>query len=343
MKAMQCQRCGKTVQVPPTKEKGFRFCSKECRHAACNTLKTCLNCGKQYMVHNSRAAEGKGNYCSKACLESHTGSGWEERTCKVCGEPFQSRKGKIHGWLTCSKACANAAKALASTKRIYKKLGPKPVDQTQKVAVACDYCGKVHYRYPSRIYPTNFCSPECRNKGNANNRIGKIISSEMVDCKECGKPFKAYKSRVKDGLTKFCSAECWHKWDAKQKSNPEHIKQMMSKMESLKGGSGIERKVESWLNERKIDHERQKQIGEFVVDFVVGNIAIEVNGCYWHGCKHCYPSPNETQKKRRRRDVILLRTLNAAGYKVVFIWEHDVKKGNFSAIEKLLNLPIANF
>ncbi len=60
------------------------------------------------------------------------------------------------------------------------------------------------------------------------------------------------------------------------------------------------------------------------------DLAIFVNGCFWHGCPRCYTPPKHNRKwwnkkiaGNRRRDRRVTRQLRAQGYSVVHLWEHD--------------------
>lgn len=72
-------------------------------------------------------------------------------------------------------------------------------------------------------------------------------------------------------------------------------------------------------------------------DFVFrsSKVAIFVDGCFWHLCpKHgMLPSTNEEfwQQKlegNKQRDRRVTRLLRNAGWKVLRIWEHDVRSGD---------------
>src|SRR5437868_5930905 len=71
-------------------------------------------------------------------------------------------------------------------------------------------------------------------------------------------------------------------------------------------------------------------------------IAIFVDGCFWHGCKkHCrMPSSNQTywNKKIARnmeRDRATQKTLNAAGWRVIRVWEHELKSSPARILKKI--------
>ena len=60
------------------------------------------------------------------------------------------------------------------------------------------------------------------------------------------------------------------------------------------------------------------------------DLAIFVNGCFWHGCPRCYKAPkhnrawwNKKISNNRRRDRRVTRKLRQQGYSVIHLWEHD--------------------
>ena len=71
------------------------------------------------------------------------------------------------------------------------------------------------------------------------------------------------------------------------------------------------------------------------VDFVFSKerTAIFVDGCFWHGCpKHATQPKNNRAFWRRKfsankkRDRLVNRALRRTGWRVLRIWEHDLKK-----------------
>ena len=61
-------------------------------------------------------------------------------------------------------------------------------------------------------------------------------------------------------------------------------------------------------------------------------IAIFIDGCFWHGCRKHYRAPKQnkkywTEKLKRniKRDKEVSKNLKEIGWKVLRIWEHDLK------------------
>jgi len=69
-------------------------------------------------------------------------------------------------------------------------------------------------------------------------------------------------------------------------------------------------------------------------------IAIFADGCFWHGhnCRNLTPSDNSVywEKKiarNRERDIAVTDALNKKGWKVVRIWECEIKKGELKKLK----------
>lgn len=60
-------------------------------------------------------------------------------------------------------------------------------------------------------------------------------------------------------------------------------------------------------------------------------LAVFVDGCFWHGCPICYKEPKtntefwreKVRKNRARREAVRTE-LEAQGFRIVEIWEHEV-------------------
>jgi DNA mismatch endonuclease, patch repair protein len=64
--------------------------------------------------------------------------------------------------------------------------------------------------------------------------------------------------------------------------------------------------------------------------FRPARVAVEVRGCFWHGCPVHYRSPSSniaywTEKivRNRRRDELQAETLRDAGWWLEVVWEHE--------------------
>ncbi|MFA5830862.1 MAG: very short patch repair endonuclease [Candidatus Paceibacterota bacterium] len=89
-------------------------------------------------------------------------------------------------------------------------------------------------------------------------------------------------------------------------------------------------KITGWRRNQKIFGIRP----DFV--FWKQRIAIFVHGCFWHGCKKDKTIPKTNRifwekkiENNKKRDRISSEILKKNGWKVMKIWEHDLKKKGF--------------
>lgn len=70
-------------------------------------------------------------------------------------------------------------------------------------------------------------------------------------------------------------------------------------------------------------------------DFVIGKkrVAVFVDGCFFHGCTHCGHIPRTNKAywtakitRNKRRDLAISKTLKSLGFRVVRIWECELRK-----------------
>ena len=87
---------------------------------------------------------------------------------------------------------------------------------------------------------------------------------------------------------------------------------------------------------------QQKVLGKPDFVFHRANVAVFVDGCFWHCCpKHSnMPANNRSfwRKKlrsNRARDVFVNRQLRKQGWRVVRIWEHDLVKNPQGCIRRI--------
>ncbi len=62
-------------------------------------------------------------------------------------------------------------------------------------------------------------------------------------------------------------------------------------------------------------------------------VVVFVDGCFWHGCPKCYKRPGSNREfwdakvaANRKRDRRVGRELRVAGWRVVRVWQHQLKK-----------------
>lgn len=72
-------------------------------------------------------------------------------------------------------------------------------------------------------------------------------------------------------------------------------------------------------------------------DFVFrkARVCVFVDGCFWHGCPKCYRLPSSNVEywsakieRNKARDRLVSKSLTHDGWRVLRIWEHELKKNN---------------
>lgn len=115
-----------------------------------------------------------------------------------------------------------------------------------------------------------------------------------------------------------------------------------------KGNKTTEAELASLLRKNKIAGWRRHTKRIFgLPDFLFpkARLAVFADGCFWHGCrKHCImPKTSKTYwdkkiARNKERDRAVNAELKAKGWKVLRIWEHDLKKNPKKTAEKIRKL-----
>lgn len=138
----------------------------------------CLNCGKSFQVIPARYKDGRGKYCSKACIYAHKNSK-VHRICKGCGKTFTVYPSQVDE--CCSLECSYEARRI-------------------QINLTCEHCGKAFRRRKSDVkHKRNYCSPECFSKSR------RLI----IKCNHCGKSIERWIGEAKRQTLHYCDKACW--------------------------------------------------------------------------------------------------------------------------------------
>lgn len=130
--------------------------------------------------------------------------------------------------------------------------------------------------------------------------------------------------------------------------HPERIEQIRQRMlkklsENKYKMTSIERKVKEYLTKLNIKHKYNFIHKNYQYDFLLldFNIVIEVQGDYWHANPAKYGEGkrviNDRQKFKIKRDQLKKTSILASGYQIVYLWESDINKNNYTVLERALN------
>lgn len=130
--------------------------------------------------------------------------------------------------------------------------------------------------------------------------------------------------KVREKFSKF-QKHLWNNEDYRQRMIPIVTKNRLYKEEMNKEEKIVFEIVKNFGFEFCGNGRNVKQIAGFCPDFINENkkLIIEFNGCYWHRCKKCFPRRFEG-KTFTSRDLAKLHAYPRMGYRVLFLWEHDL-------------------
>ena len=241
--------------------------------------------------------------------------------CENCG---CSHNGTYGSGRFCSHACQaknafrKASKHAAYNKSVKARLKHMQLDN---VMCICEQCGISYIR--KNGISSRFCSRKCANTRMHSQQTKEKISSSLRDyanvhskpklvrlCKNCRIPIS---KKCKTGYCRVCSHV-----------SPEYKEHMRRiQLEKVANGthkgwksrnitSYAERFFEQVLNNNRVTYNREKKVGKYFLDFVIGQIDLEIDGK-----QHEYP-------KRRESDAERDRFLRSEGYFVYRIKWNEI-------------------
>ena len=97
---LKCAHCKKDYQLPPSKAKNSKYCSRSCKDKENIVYKEhvkCQGCSKVI-----RAVRGK-KFCSKECYNNVVKISRVELKCQTCGKKYEKPVNRVTKY--CSKKC----------------------------------------------------------------------------------------------------------------------------------------------------------------------------------------------------------------------------------------------
>lgn len=117
----------------------------------------------------------------------------------------------------------------------------------------------------------------------------------------------------------------------------------MSSVKSY-GNASTELKMLALLRANKLSGWRRHAsiAGKPDFSWLKKKVALFVDGCFWHGCPHCYRKPKSNiaywknkVEQNRKRDLKINRYLRSKGWAVIRVWECQIsRKATINRIKK---------
>lgn len=199
------------------------------------------------------------------------------------------------------------------------RTGQRPGRKTGSM-VACKLCGTPRYApaYKLKGGEGVFCTKDHADKWRGRNKTSHV-------CKICQNEFQWSPSRTKSGAynVTYCSLKCRDADPAKA----AQLLEMRVKQQTM-GPSSLERAGYALLDDMGVQYLRQHTIGgKFTVDAFVPEtgVVIQWDGDYWHGHPVRFPNPDARVRRRMALDISQDAYMVKCGYKVVRVWESELK------------------
>ncbi len=304
-KMIPCKICKKRIYVSVSRIKSKKTCSKNCRD--------------KWMSAIMRGKNRNGKMIP----------------CKICNKKMYITPSLIRSKKTCSRNCH--AKWIGTyppwNKGIKYKMNPK-----KKIGhnIPCEICNKRIYVTPS-LEQKKTCSIECFSKWKSLNAkelgYGKWMKGRKRS-KRITEKIKITKlQRIKDGwVSPSIGRPSWNKGIPHTEEHKKKLKETRKYQKST-FTSSIEIKIQNFLKQLGIEfftHQYMKEIKHgYQCDILIPcmNLVIECDGNYWHK----YPVGNEM-------DHIRTSELLEKGFKVLRLWESEIKTMNINSFKEELAL-----
>ena len=109
--------------------------------------------------------------------------------------------------------------------------------------------------------------------------------------------------------------------------------------------------IHNKLKGRKIKHKMHPKIsGKPDIMLKDAKVLVFLDGCFWHKCPRCFNEPENNREfwiskieDNVRNDKIITRNLKKDGWKVLRIWEHEIRNDSDICIKKIEELNSRGF
>jgi len=160
-------------------------------------------------------------------------------------------------------------------------------------------------------------------------RTGQQKPMRGPDNPQYGKPSPMRGRHLPASAKTSLSRQAKERWEQRTPAYRDaHLKKMREGWAAWarRGTSKLEGLVRNWLQDAGVEHIYQVRVGFYVVDFLLGSTVLEVQGDYWHGNPTKYETLDKTQKANVRRDKAKRTYLTNRGYRLITVWEADVRE-----------------
>ena len=129
------------------------------------------------------------------------------------------------------------------------------------------------------------------------------------------------------------------------KLTPDRRSANMSRIRSRDTKIEIRLRQALWANGTRGYRVHPKSIeGKPDIAFIGKRVAVFVDGCFWHGCEKCFVAPSSNVEywqpkiaRNRERDRRVTAALEAEGWLVLRVWEHEIESDIAGSVLRVQN------
>lgn len=201
----------------------------------------------------------------------------------------------------------------------------------------CYNCGKIFYgQHQHSLYNMHFCSKECRNtylgiisknRSRGERRRVALVAATAVKARGAyqhlgvGEMLRRKASeglRQGEGYYRLVRGGLFKSVALKHRGSRSSLKEEVARI--------LDQLGVKYESDHTIRVETQDMVFTTSVDFVIGDLAIFVNECWWHCCPICRVEPTYPQQlEKLRMDYLAYEYLEKKGYRILVIWEHELE------------------
>jgi G:T-mismatch repair DNA endonuclease (very short patch repair protein) len=240
--------------------------------------------------------------------------------CDFCNKDFYKRRVDVSNLTFCKRKCRND----------YMKVPENNANFKDKITVNCEICDKSIDIVESKFNKQEYflCSRDCYKIHRSQKYSGSNMYNYQdvkVNCIKCGKSFKTTKFDLESRENLFCSQECYYDFRKENYREVYWNTALIDRAIETKP----ERIIREALEEMNINFESQYELDRYYfIDFYLPewNLAIEVNGDYWHGNPEKYDEHNlnDIQIKNIKRDRKKYGYFKKVKMNFLILWENDI-------------------
>ena len=324
-------------------------------------MKICTNCGKEHFKAADKIRKNTTGrfFCCPECKQEYNRKKRQKAKCDYCGKDLEiqpcHQKSKYH---FCNQECHNNFERMGphTTGSFYacEQCGkqvwrvPSEVARVKHIFCSSECAGKFRRKRTTSVCPEcgkefehaagtkrHYCSVECEAKAysKVRGKDHKDYKSISTNCEWCGKKIVVAPYRTKTHV--FCGEECRREWYKHVYVHTEEAKEKFREgaarsheVQDGKRDTAPQRTVNDLLDELAIEYKNEHIVYFYAIDNYLPqyNLAIEVNGDYWHNnpCT-CSVLTNIHQIKKvstdRERHEYLTKERKIP---VLYLWEKDI-------------------